>query len=36
MIIADMSATTFCDCSGLRELLIANKHAVCAGESCES
>jgi anti-sigma B factor antagonist len=31
VVIADMSATTFCDCSALREFLIANKHAQCAG-----
>lgn len=31
VVIADMSATTFCDCSGLRELMIANEQAACAG-----
>lgn len=31
LVIADMTATTFCDSAGLRTLLIARDHAVASG-----
>jgi anti-sigma B factor antagonist len=31
VVIADMSATEFCDSSGIRQLIIANNHAACTG-----
>jgi anti-anti-sigma factor len=33
MIIADMSATTFCDCAGLRTLVAARDHATASGSA---
>lgn len=31
VVIADMSATTYCDSTGIRFLIIANNHAACIG-----
>ena len=31
VLIADMSATKYCDSTAMRQLIIASKHAVCVG-----